>query len=224
MRDTAIDPDNYKPRRTRRGATTLPVRAIFVGRLVPLKGMDMLLEAAAPILRAGKMTIEIVGDGPEMTPMKAFVEREQIQSAVTFAGWLKHDQVLDRLVENDLFLLPSIREFGGGAALEAMAVGLPALVLNYAGPAELVTPASGWLIDMGSRQQIVQRLREALESIVANPDQIERKGKMAYRRAREQFTWPAKVRQTLEIYDWVLGRRADRPDFPMPMPDPPAAN
>src|SRR4030095_1660015 len=117
------------------------------------------------------------------------IEREGIQSAVKLTGWLQHDQVLDRLTDADLFMLPSIREFGGGAALEAMAVGVPPVVLNYAGPGELVTEGSGFLVEMGTRDQIVQRLREVLTFAVQNPDLIEQKSRLAYRRAHEQFTW-----------------------------------
>ena len=74
---------------------------------------------------------------------------------------------------------------------------------------------------MGSRARIVRLLRETLSEIVADPSIIDQKAKVAYRRAHEQFTWPAKVRQTLAVYDWVLGRTKERPQFPMPMPDPP---
>jgi glycosyltransferase involved in cell wall biosynthesis len=219
MPENAIDPMRFKKPRTRTAG--LPLRGIFVGRLVPLKGLDMLLESAVELFKSGKLTLEIVGDGPEMAATKAFVEREGVQSAVTFSGWLQHEQVLDRLADADLFLLPSIREFGGGAALEAMAVGVPPLVLNYGGPGELVTDGTGFLVEMGSREQIVQRLREVLTKAVASPAVIEQKSKLAYRRAHEQFTWSAKVKQTLAVYDWVLGR-GPKPEFPMPTPDPSA--
>jgi glycosyltransferase involved in cell wall biosynthesis len=217
MPENAIDPSRFKKPRTRTAG--LPLRGIFVGRLVPLKGLDMLMESAVELFKSAKLTLEIVGDGPEMAATKAFVERERIQSAVTFAGWLQHEQVLDRLADADLFLLPSIREFGGGAALEAMAVGVPPVVLNYGGPGELVTDGTGFLVEMGSREQIVQRLREVLTKAVGSPDLIEQKSKLAYRRAHEQFTWSAKVKQTLAVYDWVLGR-GPKPQFPMPTPDP----
>jgi glycosyltransferase involved in cell wall biosynthesis len=219
MPENAIDESKFTKRRTR--TASLPLRAIFVGRLVPLKGMDMLLEAAAGIVRERKLTIEIVGAGPEEARLKEFVLREGFGEEVTFTGWLKHEQVIEHIAEADLLLLPSIREFGGGAALEAMAVGVPPLVLNYGGPAELVTPASGFLVEMGSRARIVRLLRETLSEIVADPSLIDQKAKVAYRRAHEQFTWPAKVRQTLAVYDWALGRAKERPHFPMPMPDPP---
>jgi glycosyltransferase involved in cell wall biosynthesis len=217
MPENAIDPARFPRQRTRKVGR--PVRGIFVGRLVPLKGLDMLMEAALPLFKDGSLTLEIVGDGEEKPATLAFIEREGIQSAVKLTGWLQHDQVLDRLTDADLFMLPSIREFGGGAALEAMAVGVPPVVLNYAGPGELVTEGSGFLVEMGTREQIVQRLREVLTFAVQNPDLIEQKSRLAYRRAHEQFTWSAKVKQTLAVYDWVLGRRG-KPEFPMPTPDP----
>src|SRR3954465_8979204 len=93
---------------------TRPIRAVFIGRLVPYKGADMLLEAAAPLLRSGAMTLDVLGDGPQMPELKQIVERENLDGSVKLAGWVKHEQVQDWLVRADVMTFPSIREFGGG--------------------------------------------------------------------------------------------------------------
>jgi glycosyltransferase involved in cell wall biosynthesis len=124
--------------------------------------------------------------------------------------------VQDRLVESDLLTFPSIREFGGGVALEAMAVGVVPVVTNYGGLGELVTQKTGFLIEMGSRAEIIGRLRETLTRLADNPQLIEEKSAAAYQRAHERFTWAAKAKETLVVYDWVLGRRDDRPEMSMP--------
>lgn len=215
--ENAIDPARFTRRRTRRAAR--PLRCVFLGRLVPYKGADMLLEAAAPLLKAGAMTLSILGDGPQMPMLRQTVTREGISDAVRLAGWVEHARVQDFLADADLFTFPSIREFGGAVALEAMAVGLVPLVINYGGLGELVTEKTGYLVPMGTRPQIVERLRSLLTRLCENPGEIDAKSPAALRRAHEQFTWPAKARQIVQVYDWVLGRRPDRPEFSMPTPD-----
>ena len=215
--ENAIDPARFTRRRTRSAGR--PVRAVFLGRLVPYKGADMLLNAAAPLVRAGAMSVDVVGDGPQMPELRAIVEREKVAHGVRLAGWVEHAKVQDWLVDADLFTFPSIREFGGAVALEAMAVGLPPVVVNYGGLGELVTPGTGFLIPLGSRAQIIERLRALLTHLCEHPGEIDAKSPAALRRAHEQFVWPAKARQITQVYDWVLGRRAGKPHFPLPTPD-----
>jgi len=154
-----------------------------------------------------------------MAGLRQIVTREKISDAVRLAGWVEHGRVQDFLADGDLFTFPSIREFGGAVALEAMAVGLVPLVVDYGGLGELVTPKTGFLLPMGTRPQIVERLRALLTHLCEHPEEIDAKSDAALRRAHEQFTWPAKARQIVQVYEWILGRRADRPVFPMPTPD-----
>jgi glycosyltransferase involved in cell wall biosynthesis len=215
--ENGIDPERFRVMRTRRCAR--PLRVAFVGRLVPYKGADMLLDAAAPLVRAGALAITLVGDGPARGALEAQVVRESLASGVSFAGWLEHDRVQQQLAEADVLGFPSIREFGGGVVLEAMAVGLVPLVVSYGGPAELVTPETGFSVELGSREAIVAALRRTLEHLVAHPDEIDRRSAPARERVRALFTWDAKAGQVLEVYRWVRGERADRPDFGMPFPN-----
>ena len=215
--ENAIDPARFTRQRTRQARR--PIRGLFLGRLVSYKGADMLLSAAAPLVRAGAMTVDIVGDGVQMPELRALVEREKIAHGVRLSGWVDHKQVQDWLADADLFTFPSIREFGGAVALEAMAVGLVPAVIEYGGLGELVTPDTGFLLPLGTRPQIVERLRSLLTHLCDHPEAIDAKSPAALRRAREQFTWPAKARQIVQVYDWVLGRQPDKPHFPIPMPD-----
>jgi glycosyltransferase involved in cell wall biosynthesis len=220
MPENGIDPQRFQRRRTRRASK--PIRAIFVGRMVPCKGLDMLLDAAAPLLRSSAMRLDLVGDGPELPRLRAIIDREQLGDAVRTPGWVLHAQVQDWLVDSDVFTFPSIHEFGGGATLEAMAVGLVPLVLNLGGPGELVTDRSGIVLPMGTRDEVIARLRRALSDLAEHPEAIEAKSPVALARAHEQFSWSAKARQTLRVYEWVTRpTTVPKPVFPMPMPDPP---
>jgi len=87
-----------------------------------------------------------------------------------------------------------------------MAVGVPAMVVDYGGPSELVSEETGWKIALGSRAQIVERFCQALESIVANPGVIDEKGAKAVSRVRSSFTWEAKAREVVRIYSLAVKR------------------
>lgn len=202
---------------------TRPLRVAFVGRLVPYKGADMLLQAAAPLVRSGDVQVDIIGDGPEMPALRAIVEQQHLEQGVRLDGWVQHQHLQTRLAESDVFGFPSVREFGGAVVLEAMAAGLVPVVADYGGPGELVTDATGYRVQMGTREQIVARFREVLAQIVRHPHTIRAMGQRARDRVLRHFTWDAKARQVLEVYRWVLRRRG-KPDFGMPLPDEPIQN
>ena len=194
-----------------------PLRVIFVGRLVPYKGADMLLDAAAELVRAGRLSVELVGDGPERAALERQAAALGIAGSVTFAGWLPHAAVAERLRQAHVLGFPSIREFGGGVVIEAMAAGVVPVVVDYAGPAELVTPATGHRVPLGPRDAIVAGLGERLARLA--DDEAERVALAGRARARIErwFTWARKAEQIAAVYDWVL-HRADKPDFGMPFP------
>jgi starch synthase len=214
--ENAIDPDRFKIRC--RPFENAPLRIAFVGRLVPYKGADMLIEAAAPLIRAQKLLVDIIGDGPEMPRLKNLVDSLGIRDGVLLDGWIAHEQLGHRLSRAQVFGFPSLREFGGAVVLEAMALGLVPVVIGYAGPNELVTDATGFRVPVGPRPNVVDQFREVLNRLAERPEQLAAMSERAQRRVFCHFTWEAKARQVLEVYRWVLGKRT-KPDFGMPLPD-----
>jgi starch synthase len=195
-----------------------PMRIAFVGRLVPYKGADMLLEAAAPLVRAGQVVIDVIGDGPERSLLEDAARREQMSHGVTFAGWVPHTALAERLALAHVFGFPSIREFGGAVVLEAMAQELVPIVVDYGGPGELVTPETGIAVAMSSRDEIVSSMRNAITELANNPSRLSMMGAAARKRVMANFTWDAKARQVVQVYRWVLGQ-GPRPEFECPLSD-----
>jgi len=214
--ENAVDIERFQGNDTRPPLS--PLRVIFIGRLVPLKGVDMLIDACAELLRAGKLRLEIVGDGPQRTALERAVAEQQLGAGVVFAGWVNHATVATRLSQSHVLGFPSIREFGGGVVLEAMASGVVPVVVDYAGPAELVTPKTGCLVPLGSRESIVAGLRGQLERLANNPEEVQTLAQSGRSRIERWFTWERKVEQFVAVYDWVLGRSV-KPDFGMPFAD-----
>ncbi|MEO1535091.1 MAG: glycosyltransferase family 4 protein [Planctomycetota bacterium] len=209
--ENAFDPERFVERRTRRAE--VPLRCVFLGRLVPYKGGDMLLEAAADLVKTGKLTIEFVGDGPERGRLESMARELGLGEAVKFLGLVPHTEVQKHLANADLMTFPSIREFGGAVILEAMAVGVVPMAVAYGGPAELMTETTAYPVEIGSREEVIARFRARLEEAVADPGGIDARSAAAQERARRLFTWDAKASQTREVYRWVLGERGDKPEF-----------
>ncbi|MBP0484341.1 glycosyltransferase family 4 protein [Sagittula salina] len=189
-----------------------PLRACFVGRLVPYKGPDMLLEAAAPLLRDGRMVLDIVGDGPMMPGLRA--QADGPGSGVTFHGWQPHEAVQDILSRAHLFAFPSIREFGGGAVLEAMALGVVPLIVDYAGPGELVDDSVGIKVPLGTREAITTRFAAELARLAKDPGALAPMAQAARDRVTQHYHWTRKAEKIARVYDWVLkGRPEPKPDL-----------
>jgi glycogen(starch) synthase len=200
--DNAIDPTRFGQPRRRQPA--LPLQLLFVGRLVPYKGADMVIEAAEPLLADGRAELTIVGDGPERQRLHELAARSANPSAIRFTGEIPHKQISEHFAAADLFVFPSIREFGGAVVLEAMAMGAVPIIVNYGGPSELVTKESAYCLDVGPRHEIVDSLRHTLETIAANPPALSQKVTDGQHRVRSEFTWQAKAQQVVNIYRKVL--------------------
>jgi glycosyltransferase involved in cell wall biosynthesis len=217
MPENAVDPAKFgEPTEPPEGG---PLRAAFVGRLVPYKGADMLLRAAAPLVRSGALEIDILGDGPQRAELEGIVQAEGIAHGVRLAGWIPHAELHQRLRSCHLFTFPSVREFGGGVVLEAMLLRLVPVIVDYAGPAELVTQRTGFKIELGTRAAIVERLSKVLAELARDRSQLPAIGQRARERVLDFYTWQKKAEQVREVYAWVLGR-SPKPDFGMPFPDP----
>jgi len=163
----------------------------------------MLLEAAAPLLRGRTLELHIVGDGPEKPALEVLIERLGVAGSVHLHGWLPHADVQNILRECDFLALPSVREFGGGVVLEAMALGVTPIVADYAGPSELVEDSWGIRIPFSDSESLIRGLRYTLTSVSQEPEQLDRLGINARRAAAERFTWQAKAKQIEEVYNSI---------------------
>ena len=211
MPENGIDPTRFSWAAVKRGAG--PLRICFVGRLVPYKGPDILLEALVPLLRSGVVQLDILGDGPLMPAVQEIVRSEGLRDAVTLHGWVQHHQVQDIMCRSQLMALPSVREFGGGVVLEAMALGLVPVVVDYAGPGELVDNAVGFKVPLGARQEIVDAFRRLFVHIIANPECLNGLADACRRRVEEFFTWDAKAGQMVQVYQWALNPERNKPEL-----------
>lgn len=104
---------------------------LWMGRLVPIKALDVLIEAFAQVARAhpgARLVLAGPDPGDEGTRLRDLVAAKGLTARVLFTGMLDHQDKLSALRAARLFVLPSRTENFGLAALEAMAVGCPVIV------------------------------------------------------------------------------------------------
>ncbi len=184
------------------------INLLFVGRLVPYKGTDMLIEAISrlELSTRKKIVLTIVGDGSERKALEQLVEKHKLTAIIAFTGWVDQKDTLQYYSNSNIFCFPSIREFGGAVVLEAMANGLPCIVVNNGGIGEYVTEETGFRINPESREFVVRELTVCIEKLVTNPLLRKTMSIKAIQRVKE-FTWSAKAEAIVRIYNKQLIHR-----------------
>lgn len=125
------------------------VKVIYVGRLVKVKGIDILIDAVNQLIKEGyDILLTIVGDGTERKNLESKVLEENIQDKIKFVG--TQTNVIDWLDGSDIFVYPSIWEEAFGiSVVEAMARGCIPLVSNKGGLPEVVNNQKKYMFNDG---------------------------------------------------------------------------
>ena len=185
---------------------------LYVGRYTEVKRIPLLIRAyarvresfgrRAPLVLLGGYPGEWEGEHP------IEVVRETGVSDVFLAGWRGHDDLPDGLNASDAVVLPSVHEQFGQVLVEAMACGLPVVAVDAHGPATIVEAGeTGWLVPPDDEAA----LGEAMLEVVREDAERRRRGELAYRAAREHYSWPALAERLARVYEEVrLGERPDR--------------
>ncbi len=135
-------------------------RVAFVGRLDPVKGALLLIEAMAQVLQAHPdATLTLAGDGPARAGAEARAKALGIDGAVRFAGFLTQGQVADLLAKSDMLVLPSFAEGLPVVYMEALASRIPVVASRVAGVQELVEDGvCGFTVPPGDVTSLVDRI------------------------------------------------------------------
>jgi glycosyltransferase involved in cell wall biosynthesis len=186
-----------------------PLRVLFVGRLVPVKGLDLLLQAVARIAAGGaSLRLDIVGDGPLRAEWSALAARLGLEHCVHFHGAASQADVAGHMAASHLLCLPSVRESGGAVLLEAMACARPVIGFNYGGPGEIIDERIGARLAMDSPDQAIDQLEMALRDALRYPLAWARRGIEARRRVAQRYAWQAKIADADVLYRELTDKEA----------------
>ena len=185
-----------------RPSDTYPLRVVFVGRLLPFKGVAMLLEAIKALDFPVQLTI--VGKGPERSALERLTYDFGIAEKVLFTGNLPLNEVSQVIQQAHVFCLPSVRESGGAVLLEAMAVGRPVIAIDFGGPAEIVDDGVGVKLPATGKVDVVQGLIRQLENVRQQPELWIARGQEGRRRVEINYSWDAKIASAIAYYRELL--------------------
>jgi glycosyltransferase involved in cell wall biosynthesis len=142
-------------------------RVLCAGRLAPVKGHHILLDAIAILkTRHPEVVVHIAGDGPERAALEAHARQLRLEGQVVFEGLLDQMQLAALYAAADVFALPTFAEGVPVVLMEAMAVGVPCVSTWVAGVPELIThEQSGLLVPPGDHDAFAS----AIEHLIADP-------------------------------------------------------
>lgn len=142
---------------------------VGTARLEPIKGFDLLLEAMALLRDRGETWhLTLAGDGSEGAALRAQAERLGIRENVDFVGFMPHDDLRALYGRSRLFVMPSRGEGLPVALLEAMAAGLPYVVSDVDGNAEITVPDAGRLVTPENPAALADAISEMGEPGIAD--------------------------------------------------------
>ena len=204
-----VDPERYVIRRHCGPGRQL----LFVGRLDPVKGLPVLLQAmSALVTQRRDVHLHIAGDGPMRSDLELLTAELGINAHVTFHGYLTQSQLAERLQTADVVVMTSFCEGIPVGLMEAMACGVPVVAPRITGIPELVDDGvSGYLTPCGDVDALVKSMDFLLESA----DMRQRFGAAGRKKIERDFH----LATAASMLSQIFSRRLSRETAEVPLGD-----
>jgi glycosyltransferase involved in cell wall biosynthesis len=188
------------------------------GRLSPEKGFNILIDAAAEVVRQEpEVGFVIFGEGPCREALVRQIRQADLAGSVALAGFRTD---LDRFLSHfDLFVLPSFTEGMPNVILEAFAASVPVVATDAGGTSELVEDGrTGFLVPPGDAVALAGRILEGVRS----PDRLRDLALAGRERVLERHTFSAQAEDYLALVDELVApeERAPASEAQDPLPEP----
>lgn len=175
---------------------------LFLSRLHPKKGLDLLASAFAKV-RTQFKNAHLVVAGPDninfLATVKQWFAEAGCLSAVTFTGTLTGEVKYAALSASNIYILPSYSEGFSVSILEAMAAGLPCVFTTGCNFPEAAEANAASVVPIDA-----ELLADALIDLLANPQQATLMGERARQLILKNYTWESSAQQLVQIYRSIL--------------------
>jgi len=197
-----------------RDSTATPVRILFVGSLTDRKGVEDVLCAFAQLAKQHpQLELRFVGSGPLRSTLERLARTWGIGDRVSFAGFVRHEEMRDELSRAHIFCHPSRMLKNGdkegipGTIVEAMATGLPVVTTRHAGIPEMVRDGEdGFVV----AERDVTAIAQALLTLANNPELRALMGRNATSQAQQKADAVCLTAELEAIYRDVLASTQGR--------------
>lgn len=188
------------------------LRLVTACRLIHWKAVDLAIEAVARVSDMIDVRLDVLQDGPERGRLEALVRELGIEDRVQFLGRLPTlDDVYARIKASDALMHPALHEAFGQSCIEALALGIPVICLDWAGPGLIVDGASGYKVDPGTREETIVRLADAIKALAGGADRPS--GEDCKARATGEFSWPGISAEIDNKYQQLCSAPATRAEL-----------
>lgn len=174
------------------------VDVVTVARLVPWKGLDILIEVCAK----NQWQLNIVGDGPDRAMLESLANK--LNAQVRFVGHVTKSQVAHEIRKAKVFVLNSSYEGLPHVVLEAKAAGVPVVATAVGGtPDTIMHGIDGWLVQFGDRTELTR----TLEMVLSNEELRKVTAENAKSNAEKKFSYHEMITKTTQILLSVSGEK-----------------
>ncbi|MGB3267026.1 MAG: hormogonium polysaccharide biosynthesis glycosyltransferase HpsP [Microcoleus sp.] len=178
---------------------------LFMSRIEPKKGLDLLIPALESILVSGiEFHFILAGSNPQdagyETKIQEKIQNSSLEQSTTITGFVSGDSKVELLRKADLFVLPSYYENFGIAVAEAMAAGVAVAISDRIHiAADIQQAEAGWVgpLEVGA-------IANSIKSALLNPQERQRRGLNGKEYAEKHYNWEAIARQTIDAYQRIL--------------------
>jgi len=170
---------------------------LFVGNLIPRKGLYLLIQAAKQIIKENKKTkFVVVGDGPLKSHLISYSREQGVADKFVFLGYVP-EEMLHRLYNcADIFASPSIQEGQGITLLEAQATAKPVVAFNVTAINEVVkNKETGLLVKPDNHE-----LANAILTLLSNESLREKLGSSGREFVSQNFSWDICAKNMFQVY------------------------
>ncbi|HYE18631.1 MAG TPA: glycosyltransferase family 4 protein [Tepidisphaeraceae bacterium] len=173
-----------------------PPKFLFLGRMIPHKGVDWLLRSLHQV--KSDVLIELGGAGGHEATYRDLAQRHNLSGRVRFLGWLAPEQVAEHLRAARALVFPSLwHEPGGTVAFEAMAHARPVIVSRVGGMPEVVADGvTGLTVPPGDEAALAR----AIDLLAINEPLARQMGEAGQARAREHHSMDRHLASLMNVY------------------------
>ncbi len=176
--------------------------AIFIGRIVPYKGLKVAIDAMKLIDK--KYQLVIIGDGPQKALLQGHVQENDLQAQIHFLGKLPNEKLYHFLYCSQYLILPSLNqsENFGIVQLEAFAMKKPVIVGNLKSGASslIINEENGLLTEPGSARDLADKMQTLFNS----PDRSSKMGESAFTHLKKNYSFETMITKQKELYQLLL--------------------
>lgn len=203
--ETAMEDEIFKREKKDYGAEV--IQMVISARFISIKNIPLIIKALKYIQASTPWKLTLLGSGPDKKLIEKTIQAEGVEKHVSIIPYLPREEALDMIEHSDIFIFPSLKEGGTWALMEAMAIGLPVVCLDWAGMAVETTPDTAIQIPISHPGKMEKDFGHAISLLINSPQFRKHIGQAARKRVKEVFNWNAKGLYMDVLFDEIDNRK-----------------